>query len=158
MGLGHGFPPLPTTAKQLSEMTMSFPTGTRNTFIHPSTPTARNPRNPRNPVTLPHIRTRVRESELEYLNGTGSVAGGNDTPSSTASLRAMVNTSEPPSARPSRGNSLSEDLRGLLFLGSSVTLQERPAKENGPAAPDLSPTRGWSRLPDVETGAGRKLV
>lgn len=151
MGLGHGVPPLPTTAKQLSEMTTSFPTtgaSQRRTFIRPQKP----------PRTLPHIRTRARESELEYLNGT-SGGGGNETPSSTASLRAMVNTSEPPSARPSRGNSLSEDLRGLLFLGSSVTVQDQPPiKETGPAAPDLSPTRGWSRLPDVESGAGRRLV
>jgi hypothetical protein len=77
-----------------------------------------------------------------------------------------VNSSSPYSARPSlssttNGHGLSDDLRGLLFLASSVVVDDRPrpgpgVSVSGPADPDLSPTRGWTGLPEREKG--RKLV
>lgn len=50
---------------------------------------------------------------------------------------------------------LSEELRGLLFLAPSVVVDDRP-KVRRPADPDLSPTQGWTKLPD--SGSSRRLA
>jgi hypothetical protein len=87
----------------------------------------------------------------EYLDNASTE---DDDPSSTASMRVRINTDSPSSARPSMSShTLSDDLRGLLFLAPSVVVDDRP-RSRDPANPDLSPTAGWTGLPH----GGRKLV
>jgi hypothetical protein len=143
LGLYTVIPPLPSLTKVKSARSQAPPS--------PS-PFKTKPLNVSRPPKAPLAPIKTRQSLKEYL-ANDSDNDGRQTPSSTASLRARVNSS----ARPSISSSykLSEELRGLLFLAPSVVVDDRP-KVRRPADPDLSPTQGWTRLPD--TGSSRRLA
>jgi hypothetical protein len=141
--IGHGtdVPPLPIMTK----IKLSRPQ------LPPPSPFKTKPLKGLRPPKAPSLAPiKTRQSLKEYLDNDDD---GRQTPSSTASRRARINLS----ARSSISSSyaLSEELRGLLFLAPSVVVDDRP-KSRRPADPDLSPTQGWTKLPD--TGSSRRLA
>jgi hypothetical protein len=143
LGLYTDIPPLPSLTKVKSA---------RSQAQAPPSPFKTKPLNVSRAPKAPLAPIKTRQSLKEYL-ANDSDKDGRQTPSSTASLRAQDNAS----ARPSISSSykLSEDLRGLLFLAQSVVVDDRP-KVSRPADPDLSPTQGWTKLPD--TGSSGRLA
>jgi len=141
LGLYTDLPPLPSPTKVISTRNQAPPSKFKTQPLNVSRP----PKAPLAPI-------ETRQSSKEYLANDDEV-DQRQTPSSTASLRARVNSS----ARPSISSSykLSEELRGLLFLAPSVVVDDRP-KVRRPADPDLSPTQGWTKLPD--SGSSRRLA
>jgi len=140
-GLYTNILPLPALTKVKS---------TRNQA--PSSKFKTKPLNVSRPPKAPLAPIKTRQSLKEYLANDDDV-DQRQTPSSTASLRARVNSSARPSI--SSSSKLSEELRGLLFLAPSVVVDDRP-KVRRPADPDLSPTQGWTKLPD--SGSSRRLA
>jgi len=135
-------PPVPTLSRvQLSRTQAASPT-----------PVKTRPLKIARPSKAPLAPIKTRQSLKEYL-GNDHGNSGMETPSCTASRRVRVNSS----ARPSISSSyaLSEELRGLLFLAPSVVVDDRPMVRR-PADPDLSPTQGWTKLPD--TVSSRRLA
>lgn len=148
--LGHctDIPPLPSLTKVKSAKSAK----SAKSQGPPPSPFKTKPLNVSRPPKGALAPIKTRQSLKEYL-ANDSDNNGRQTPSSTASLRARVNSSARPSI--SSFNGLSEELRGLLFLAPSVVVDDRP-KVRRPADPDLSPTQGWTRLPD--TGSSRRLA
>jgi len=141
LGLYTDLPPLPSLTKVVSTRNQAPPSKFKTQPLKASRP----PKAPLAPI-------KTRQSLKEYLANDDD-DDQRQTPSSTASLRARVSSS----ARPSISSSykLSEELRGLLFLAPSVVVDDRP-KVRRPADPDLSPTQGWTKLPD--SGSSRRLA
>lgn len=145
--LGHcsDIPPVPT----ITHVKLSRPQAPPPSPFMAKTKPLKISRPPKAPALAP---IKTRQSLKEYL-ANDKEHDGRDTPSSTASHRARVNSSARPSISSFSG--LSEDLRGLLFLAPSVVVDDRP-KVRRPADPDLSPTQGWTKLPDA--GSSRRLA